>query len=127
VVVVKHSVSEEAKVEIRQKLQKLNDKRVRLQKGKTYGILLRSLYINPQDVIYNSLQDKAMAKGKTLIYIVTMGDSYSVGNQVWVATDDSGSTEVKTLMFRRSYYNSDNRWDMTIKDMNKILPDDLKS
>lgn len=126
-VVGTHSIPASVKADIREKLNKLSDKRVRLNKGKTYGILLSNLFINPNEVSYYSAEDKVKSKGKTLIYIVTFGESYSVGNQVWVATDDSGSTQVKTLMFRRSYYTPDNRWDMTIKDMNKILPDDLKS
>lgn len=127
VVVGQHSISAEAKQEIREKLNKLSDKRVKLAKGKTYGILLQNLYIDPKAVSYYSEEDKLMAKGKTLIYIITSGESYSVGNQIWVATDDNGSTQVKTLMFRRSYYSADNRWDMTIKNINNILPQELKS
>lgn len=124
-----HSISSQARDEIKEKLEKLNDKRVRLPKGKTYGIYLKDVFIDPKTVKYYSEEDRVKSKGKTLVYIATTEDSYSVGNQVWAATSDAGSTELKTLMLRRNYFppEKDARWDVSIKNINRILPPDLQS
>lgn len=115
------------KLDIKDKIEFL--KGVNFPKGKTYGIKLTDLYIDPNTVDYTSERHKMMAKGKTLVYLVRYGESYSIGNQAWVTTDETGGNIIKTLMLRRSYYPAEKeaadtkagrRWDAVIKNWDVI-------
>lgn len=115
------------KAEIAQKIDFL--KGVNFPKSKSYGIKLTNLYIDPNSVDYNSEEDKALAKGKTLVYFVRYGSSYSVGNEAWVTTEENGGNTIKTLMLRRSYYPAEKeatdtkggmRWSAVIKNWDVV-------
>lgn len=118
VVVGKSSLTPSQKDEIKQRIYDVEQ--VNFKRGKSYGVKIYDLFIDPKDVEFNSEQDKQRAKGKTLIYVVSDANGHSVGNEVWLATDDFNN--VPTLMFRRRYYPPpQGRYDFIIKDFNRIL------
>jgi hypothetical protein len=127
VVVGTKKMPEDKKTEIREKIDFL--KGVNLPKDKSYGIKLTDLFVDPESVDYFSERDKNLAKGKTLVYLVKYGRSYSVGNQAWVTTYETGGNHIQTLMLRRSYYPAEKeavdtkggmRWSAVIKNWDVV-------
>lgn len=111
------SISSDKKEEIKKRIYDVE--KVNFKKGKTYGVKLLDIFIDPKDVQFDSEAAKQMAKGKTLLYVVKDAFGYSVGNQVWVVTDDFNN--VPSLMFRRSYYPPKDKYNYVIKDFDRIL------
>lgn len=117
VIVGTSSLTDAQKEEIRQRI--LDVEKVNFKRGKTYGVKIYDLFIDPKNVTFNSELDKQKSRGKTLIYVVSDANGHSVGNEVWLATDEFNN--VPTLMFRRRYLPPVGRYNVIIKDFNRIL------
>ncbi len=117
VIVGKSSITADKKELIKQRIYDVQ--KVNFRKGKTYGVKLLDLLVNPNDVEFESEEAKKVAKGRTLVYVVSDAFGHSIGNQVWVVTDDENN--VPSLMFRRTYVPPKDKYDYVIKDFDRIL------